>query len=127
VKICLLVKVVFVFALGWNSANFLCTTEKLLCFIQECREMWGKTAWKQVEDEKYGAIHPKKGKAKAENVNNMHELSDIDNSHCMSSKSWETGLYEGILWSLEQYLCASIWLMISAMVTISDNVLASWS
>jgi hypothetical protein len=91
VKICLLVKVVFVFALRWNSADFLCTTEKLPCFVQEYRETWSKVMQKEIEDEEYGTIDPKKGKAKAENVNNMHEPSDIDNSHRMSSRVGRLG------------------------------------
>ena len=91
VKICLLAEVVFVFALGWNSADFLCTTKKLLCFVQECRETWGKIARKQIEDEKYGTIDPKKGKAEAENVDNMHEPSDIENNRRMSSRVGRLG------------------------------------
>jgi hypothetical protein len=63
---------VFVFALRWNGTDFLRMTKKLLCFIQECRETWGNIAWKQIEDEKYRAIDPKKGKAETENVDNMH-------------------------------------------------------
>ena len=77
VEICLPVKVVFVFALGWDSADFLCTTEKLLGFVQERKETWGKIARKQIADEKYGAIDPKKGKAEAENVDNMHERGRV--------------------------------------------------
>jgi hypothetical protein len=73
VRICLQVKVVLVFALGWNSTDFLRTTKKLMCFIQKCRDTWGKIARKQIEDEKHGAIGPKKGKGKTENVDNVHE------------------------------------------------------
>jgi len=45
-KIYLLVKVVFAFALWWNSTDFLRPTKKLLCFVQQCRETWGDIAWK---------------------------------------------------------------------------------
>ena len=127
VEICLPVKVVFVFALGWNSADFLCTTEMLLCFVQECKETWDKIARKQIADEKYGTIDPKKGKAEAENVDNMHEPSDIENGRRMSSRVGRLGCMRASCGPLEQYLYASIRLKLSAMVTVSDNVFASWS
>ena len=63
---------VFVFALRWNSTDFLRTTKKLLCFVQECRETWSNIAWKEIEDEKYGTINPKEGKGETEDVDNMH-------------------------------------------------------
>jgi len=68
------VKLVFEFTPQWDSANFFRTTKKLLCSVQECRDTWGDTAWKKIEDEEYGTIDPKKGKAETENINNMHEL-----------------------------------------------------
>ena len=73
-KIHLLVKLAFVFTLRWDSADFFCTTKKLLCFVQECGETWGDIVWKQIEDEKYGTIDPKEGKADTENVDNVHEF-----------------------------------------------------
>lgn len=65
-KTYLAVKAVVVFALGWNSADFLRTMKKLLCFFQERRKTWGKIAWKQIADEEYRIIDPKKGEAKTE-------------------------------------------------------------
>ena len=70
VKICLPVNPVFVFALRRNSTEFLRTTKELLCFVQECKETWGKISEKKIEDEKYGTIDPKKGKAETDNVDN---------------------------------------------------------
>jgi len=72
-KIRLPVKLAFVFALQWDSATFFRTMKKLLCFVQECRDTWGEIAWKQIEDEKYGTIDPKKGKAETEYIDDMHE------------------------------------------------------
>ena len=70
VKIYLPAKPVFVFALRRDSTEFLRTTKKLPCFVQECEETWGKISWKKIEDETYGTIDPKKGKAETDNVNN---------------------------------------------------------
>ena len=74
VKICSPVKAVFVLALGRNSTDFLCTTKKLLCFVQECSETWDNIARGQIADEEYETIDHdlKKGKDETENVNNMH-------------------------------------------------------
>ena len=47
-------------------------TKKSVGFVQERRDTWGEIAWKQIEDEKYGTIDPKKGKAETENVDNVH-------------------------------------------------------
>ena len=75
-KICLPVKVVFVFALRWDSTEFLRTTKKLLCFVQEYRETWGNIAWKQVEDEEYWAVDAKKGEAETDNIDDIHDEWD---------------------------------------------------
>jgi len=64
--------VVFVFALRWNSTDFLRTAQKLLGFVQECRETWGNIARKEIEDEKHGTIDPKEGKGETEDVDNTH-------------------------------------------------------
>ena len=94
------VKLAFVFTLRWDGADFFCTTKKLVCFVEECRETWGDIAWKQTEYEKYGAIYPKKGKAETENVDNMHKFKP-------EKKSRETGLEESVL-SFDQDLYASM-------------------
>ena len=72
-KIRLPVKLAFVFALQWDSADFFRTT-KLLCFVQECRDTWGEIVWRQIEDEKYGTIEPKKRKAETENIDDEDML-----------------------------------------------------
>jgi len=76
------VKTVFVLALGWDSTNFLRATKKSLCFVQKCIQTWGNIAWKQIRDEVYGVLDTKKGEA-------------------------ETELWEGMLWSLDEYLYAT--------------------
>jgi len=43
-----------------------------LCFVQECGETWGDIAWKQIEDEEYGAVDAKKGETETENIDNRH-------------------------------------------------------
>lgn len=48
--------------------------KELLCSVQKCWEKWGTILRKQIEDEKYGTMDPKKGKDETENVDNMHEL-----------------------------------------------------
>jgi len=72
-KIFIPVKSELVFALWWNSADFLCVTEKMLRFVEECREEWGNIAWKQIVDENYGTIDAKNGEAKTKDVDDMHE------------------------------------------------------
>jgi len=39
------VKLAFGFTPRWDSTDFCRAAEKLLCFIQECREAWGDVAW----------------------------------------------------------------------------------
>ena len=67
------VKAELVFALRWNSAGLLCTSKKLLRFVEECREKWGDIAWEQIASEEYGAIDAKKGEAETKNVDETHE------------------------------------------------------
>jgi len=66
---------VLAFALRWDSADFLCTTKKLVGFVQEYRDNWGDIAWKEIADIEYEAIDPKQGEAEAEHVEDMHELT----------------------------------------------------
>jgi len=40
--------------------------------------MWGDIAWKQIEDEEYGAVDAEKGEAETENIDDMH--GEIGNS-----------------------------------------------
>jgi hypothetical protein len=47
-------------------------TKKLLCFVQDRREEWGDIAWKQIAGANDYTIYPKKGYAKAKNVDSFH-------------------------------------------------------
>ena len=67
------IKLALVFAPRWDSADFLCTTKKLVGFVQEYKDNWGDIAWKEIADIVYEATGPEQGEAEVENVEYMHE------------------------------------------------------
>ena len=58
------------YAFWWDGADHLCAIEKVLCFVQECRQRLDDMAREQTTNVKYAAIDSEKGERDAEDADN---------------------------------------------------------